>query len=182
MSLLDHSFHDFDVDQWINNFDDLTEPEYLLKTLDELVLTPESSELRAILKKDSTYDTIVDALKASSPDQLYLWILYPADFIKDTDIKVEDDRYLKFLTELIPGYVLYKNQWDRNQLGKEIRNFINNIQQPGVDRKTRLKKCDSCGYNLTDIFAAKLTADNILDDIPVAVVCPHCNLLNYIKY
>ena len=184
MALIDHSFHDFDVDQWVTNFDQLTEPEYLLRSIDELVMTPDSDELRALLKKDtdSTYDKIIDILKSQTPDQLYLWALKPQDFPEDTGIQVSNDNYIKFLSELIPGFICYKNQWDRNQFGKEIRTFISNLQEPYVGNKNRLKRCSSCGYNLSDQFATRLTADNILDDTPVSVVCPHCNLLNYFKY
>ena len=184
MALIDHSFHDFDVDQWVNNFTDLTEPEYLLRSLDELVMTPAASELRALLKKDKegTYDKIVEVLKLQGADQLYLWALRPQDFVSDTGIDVQDERYLQFLSELIPGYIMFKNQWDRNQLGKEIRQFVSNLQDPDIGRQTRLKKCASCGYNLTDLFSVRLTADNILDGTPVSVVCPHCNLLNYFKF
>jgi hypothetical protein len=185
MSLLDHSFHDFDIEQWLSNFNELTEPEYLLRSLDELVMTPDSAELRAILKKDnkdSTYDKIVNTLKEQEMGQLFLWALRPQDFVKDTEIVVDDDRYIKFLSELIPGYILFVNQWDRNQFGKEIRNFITNPPQPNPKVNTRLKKCSACGYDITDLFAIRLTADNILDNTPVSVVCPHCNLLNYITY
>ena len=185
MSLIDHSFHDFDIDLWINNFAELPEPEYLLRTMDELVLTPECEELRAILRKDakdSTYDRILDALKGQKLEQLFAWTIKPESFIEDTGITCDDKRYVRFLSELIPGYILFRNQWDRNQLGIELRNYLSNWNQPYRNRKTRLKKCHACGYNITDLFALKLSAENILDDTPVSVVCPHCNMLNYIKY
>ena len=189
MSLIYHSFHDLDLDFWLNNFDELTEPEYIIHDLDELVFSKDSAEVESLLKitknEDdvSLYDQIVNVLKAQEANEIYTWALYPADFIKDTGIKFEDERYLKFLTEFIPGFIMYKNQWDRKQLGVEVRNFINNITEPQAYRNTsRIKLCSGCGYNLSDLFATRLTADNILDNSPVAVVCPHCNLLNYIKF
>lgn len=186
MSLLDHSFHDFDIDLWIKNFEDLPEPEYVLHSMDDLVLSTDSEELRALLRKDnpekSTYDTILDVLKDQKLETLFIWMLDPEQFIEDTGISVDDPNYIRFLSEIIPGYVLYRNQWDRNQLGIELRNYISNWNQPDKNRKTRLKKCHACGYNITDLFAMKLTADNILDDTPVVVVCPHCNMPNYVKF
>jgi len=185
MSLLDHSFHDYDINLWINNFAELPEPEYLLRSMDELVLTPDCEELRAILRKDakdSTYDKIIDSLKDQTLEQLYSWTLDPELFISDTGITCDDPRYVRFLSEFIPGYILYRNQWDRNQLGIEIRNFLTDWNKPERRKNTRLKKCHDCGYNITDLFALKLTADDILNDTPVSVVCPHCNMINYIKY
>ena len=182
MALIDHSFHDVDIERWVSNFNELPEPEYIIQNLDELGLSDKSQELRAILNKDGTLARIVDALVGADMLEIYSWILKPAYFIDDTGIEVNDPNYVKFLSEFIPGYALYRNQWDRNQLGNEVRDFYNNLVQPYNRENTRLKKCTSCGYNLTDLFATALTADNILDDTPVNVVCPHCNVLNYIKY
>ena len=185
MSLLDHSFHDFDIDLWVNNFAELTEPEYLIQSIDEIKLSPECTELLALLKKDdkeSTFDKIVAALSDKDMPVLYSWVISPERFIEETGIDYADDRYIKFLSEFIPGYILYRNQWDRNQFGIEFREYYRNLVEPYNRRNTRLKKCVSCGYNITDLFTVNLTADNILDDEPVTVVCPHCNTLNYIKY
>lgn len=189
MALLDHSFHDLDLDFWLNNFEALTEPEYLLQNLDEINFSPEAAECKALLTKTksadgaSLYDAIVAALDAADVPQRFTWALFPGDFPKDTGIVFENENYTRFLSELIPGYLMYIGQWDRKQLGVEVRHFINSITEPQNIRKTnRVKRCSSCNYNLTDLFATRLTADNILDDTPVAVVCPHCNLLNYIKY
>lgn len=191
MALLDHSFHDFDIDLWVNNFEQLPEPEYILKSLDDIALSDECAELKALLQKDatdvvdSTYDRIVKELETAEMTQIYLWMIFPDDFVKDTGIENDSEVYLKFLSEFIPGFALYRNKWDRNQLGIEVRNFIE-LQKTNPDfelrNRGRLKKCTSCGYNITDNFAVNLTADNILDNTPVTVVCPHCNTLNYIKY
>ena len=189
MALLDHSFHDLDLEFWLNNFEELTEPEYIIQNLDELHFSPEADECKALLTKnktedgDTVYDAILNCLKKQDMRQLYVWALYPGDFIKESGITFENENYVRFLSEFIPGFIMYRNQWDRKQLGVEIRHFINNITEPQITRRTsRIKQCEGCGYNLTDLFATRLTADNILDDTPVAVVCPHCNLLNYIKY
>lgn len=182
MSLLDHSFHNFDVDLWVNNFEELPEPEYIVQSLDELKFSEESSEVKALLIKDGTYDRIIDVLSKQDMEQLFLWTMYPADFIEDSGITYDNEYYAKFLSEFIPGYVLFRNQWCRNQLGIELRNFIQNMAQPYNRKNSRLKKCRACGYNITDLFASYLTADNVLDNTPVSVVCPHCNVINYIKY
>ena len=164
---LSHPKFDFEV--WLKNFTD-AEPFNL--AIEDAKLSDANQEVLSLIKKDGTYDSVIAILNENPIDTLYDWIINPTSFPLVAAVPGFD----LFLMEFIPYFIISKNHWSPKQFGVELKHYME--RKEFRFKSPRLKKCTDCGVDLSDEFAVNLTADAILDGIPVTVVCPHCHKIN----
>lgn len=156
---------------WLHNFSE-TEIDTPFN-LDDAKYSEKATEVLANLKKDGTYDTLIETLDGATAHKLYSWIITPHSFPRLSDSPDFD----QFLSEFIPYYVMAKNSWTPNQVAVEVKHYAE--MEVCQFEGPRTKKCEHCGWDLSDDFAVNLTADAILDNTKVLCVCPHCHHKNY---